>query len=574
VGDHRPAGRDPVLWLVALLAALAVLGPAVGPHLVLLRDMVVVPRMSWLPEWFGLGASLPRAVPQDAVSLAASAVAPGWVWQQAQLLGALVLGGVGAARLAVLPARAMRVAAVVLAIWNPWVSERLLQGNLSILVAYGALPWLLDAARRQRRGDAGAVWPLLGWTALGSLVPSAGVLTAALAAAVALGPGTRARRRTWTAAALVVLELPWLVPALVHPAAGSSDAAGAEVFGLRGEGPWGPLVTALSGGGAWNSDVVLPSRGWWTSAVLGLVLVGLAAAGWRGLARAAGRAVPTALLVAAAVALGWGLLTALAPGAAAAVVSGLPGGGLLRDAHKWLAPLVLLVTAAAPWGLLRVPRVSGDVALRTAAAAGLALVPLLALPDLGWGASGRLGGTALPSGYDEVRTLLASDPRPGDVAVLPWPSYRAFRWNARRPSGDPAPRLLPRTSVVDDRLLVERSGRLVVVSGEDPRAAAVTSALGSGTPLAQVLPSLGVGFVLVEDDTPGAPPEGALVGLRPVLEGAGVRLLAVPTAPSTAPSASSARVVAVAAADVLAVVLLLGAGLAAARRVALRDARP
>ena len=557
------AGRDPLVWLTSAGLSVLLLAPALGPHVVLVRDMVAVPRMSWLPAWFGLGPTLPRAVPEDAVAATASMLAPGWVWQQLALVGALVLLGVGAARLADPPGRGLRAVVVVLAIWNPWVAERLAQGNLSLLVMLGALPWLLVAARRVRRGEVGAWRALLGWTALGSLVPTAGAISAGLALAVVLGPGARGTRRVAAAAGVVVLQLPWLVPALVHPAAGSSDIAGAGVFGLRSEGSWGVLLTGLGGGGIWNAEALVPSRGWWTSPVMAVLLVVLAAAGWRGLTARTGRAVPAALLLAAVGALAWGLLTAWAPGAAGVVV-GWPGGGLLRDAHKWLAPGVLLLALAAPWGLLRLPHAATDAGVRALAATALALLPLIVAPDLAFGLSGRLGGTTIPAGYEAARSALLADERPGDVVVLPWGVYRAFDWNARRASLDPAPRLLPRPSVVDDRLVVaRREGGEVIVAGEDPRARAVSEALAAGRPLAPLLAGLGVRYVLVESGTPGAPAPAVLAGLVPLTDGPGAVLLEVPGDLAGPPTPALWRVVVVAGVDLAAVMLLLLAGLAA-----------
>ena len=150
------AGRDPLVWLTSAGLSVLLLAPALGPHVVLVRDMVAVPRMSWLPAWVGLGPTLPRAVPEDAVAATASMLAPGWVWQQLALVGALVLLGVGAARLADPPGRGLRAVVVVLAIWNPWVAERLAQGNLSLLVMLGAC----DVARPARGGPcwAGPRW--------------------------------------------------------------------------------------------------------------------------------------------------------------------------------------------------------------------------------------------------------------------------------------------------------------------------------------------------------------------------------------------------------------------------------
>ena len=83
---------------------------------------------------------------------------------------------------------------------------------------------------------------------------------------------------------------------------------------------------------------------------------------------------------------------------------------------------------------------------------------------------------------------------PGAVLPLPLSAYRAFEWNDRRPSLDPAERWLDEDVVVDDRLRVGRT----TVQGEDRRTQEVVAALAAGDPLGP----LGVGWVLVEHGTP------------------------------------------------------------------------
>ena len=40
--------------------------------------------------------------------------------------------------------------AATLAVWNPYVAERLLQGHWSLLVGYGCLPWVAATVLRMR----------------------------------------------------------------------------------------------------------------------------------------------------------------------------------------------------------------------------------------------------------------------------------------------------------------------------------------------------------------------------------------------------------------------------------------
>ena len=77
----------------------------------------------------------------------ASSLVDGGIVVKALLVLGLWLAGLGAARLVavVLPSAGLggQFVAITLAIWNPYVAERLLQGHWSLLVGYGCLPWWL-----------------------------------------------------------------------------------------------------------------------------------------------------------------------------------------------------------------------------------------------------------------------------------------------------------------------------------------------------------------------------------------------------------------------------------------------
>ena len=250
-------------WLLlayAVVLSVVVLGPALRPGYALTYDMVFTPHESLLPWTLGAGSALPRSVPQDAVIAALNVLLPGWLLQKTALIAALVLAGFGASRCVPGPGAWV---AVTLAIWNPYVAERLVQGHWSLLLAYACVPWIVSAARAQR-------WPSVAlWCALAALTPSGGVLAAAIAIpAVVLMPGRRLRKATWSLV-IVAINLPWLIPAFVHA---SAPPAGTDSFAIRAEGPWGTVLTALGLGGIWNGDAVLPSRSLWIAPVVGLAV--------------------------------------------------------------------------------------------------------------------------------------------------------------------------------------------------------------------------------------------------------------------------------------------------------------
>ncbi|MFM9134816.1 MAG: hypothetical protein ACKOT0_05195 [bacterium] len=524
----------PVAWV--LLLALAVTAPTLAPGFVLSYDLVFTPRQDLLPASLGLDGGLPRAVPQDAVVALLTSLVPGMLLEKAVLLSIPVLSGLGMLRLLRdVPAISARLTAATLAVWSPFVAERLVIGHWGLLLAYAMAPWALASAVDLRRGRAAAGARLVLQVALGSLTPSGSLLLLALVVPIAVGPGSRASAalRGAVAAGSAALALPWILPALLLPSApayAESAADGAAVFGLRAEGPWGPLLTAVGLGGLWNADAVPDSRSWLTAPLLGLVLLGLAAAGTPALARSLGRAAATWLWVTALTGLLMAAASAVAEPAWGSLVGVSPALGLLRDAHKLLAPLGLLLSIGGGLGVAAALSRVRDRALRGALLALALVVPLAVLPDLAWGVGGRLVPVPYPAEWSAARQVLAEDPRPGDVVVLPWSAFRRFAWNGDRTVLDPAPRWLPRPSVVDDGLAVATPDGLVVVAGEDARAAQVSQALALGEPLAEVLPAWGIGWVLVEEGQASALPASpaSLAGLEPVLVAGGLRLLATP----------------------------------------------
>lgn len=507
-------------WVLVLTVVL--LGPSLAPGFVLSYDMVFVPRQDLLPSSIGLGGGLPRAVPQDAVVAIVTTVIDGAWLQHAVLLAIPILAGSGVARLLRGAGHGAQLVGATLAIWNPFVVERLVQGHWALLLAYAATPWAIAAAIRVRRNGFGA-GALIGWCAFGALVPSGGILVAVTALPIAVvGGSARAARKTALTAAAIAVNLPWIVPAVVHARSGAADDVGAEVFALRGEGVWGPAVTALGGGGLWNVGAVPTSRGTAAALVLTLLVLAAAVTGWASLRQMLGRAAAWWWTMIAVT--GWVLAvaSAIAPAIWANMITTIPGAGLARDAHKLLAPLVLLLAVAAALGLSRGwQRISDPTARRSIIAAGM-LIPLGLLPDAALGVSGRLSAVDYPAQWQQMRQFVAQQSDPGDVIVLPWSTFRDFDFNAGRTMLDPAPRWLPRSSIAADFLPVfvaggagpeDRGGDIVIVPGDDPRSRDVGRALAQGRPLAQVMADLGARWVVVEAGQRPEPEPTALAGL-------------------------------------------------------------
>lgn len=543
-------------WVVAL--SIIVIGPALLPGFALSYDLVFTPRQDLLPSSIGVGGGLPRAVPQDAVVAVLETVIWGSVLEKIALLAIPVLAGTGLLRL--LHSTSAGAIGATFAIVNPFVAQRLVIGHWGFLLAYALVPWGLIVTRRLRAvGDPWDVLRLALIVAAGSLTPSGSLLISVVAVPAAVLPGSRLspRSKLFLAMATVATWLPWLVPALVHPAVGSVDPDGSSVFSLRPDAPGGPVVSALTGGGMWNAEVVLASRASPLTWLLIVATIVLAALGARRLWSDLGRGVAGWWSLVAVAGLVAGLVSALLPGPWGALVDAIPGAGLARDAHKLLGPWVLLVAAAAGEGGTLLARRAGEGPARVAVAVALAVVPLACQPDMAGGIGGRLAAVQYPSDWSVVREVLEDDSRSGDVASFPWTAFRRFAWNADRTMLDPAPRWLPRTTVVADGLDVSTPGGIVEVDGDDPRAEAIGAALAAGESLSDVLPAMGIGWVLVATGTPGPVPD--LAGWELVVDGDDLDLYASSRPAEPRPADHVALVAGV---D-LAIALGLGLGLGA-----------
>ncbi|MCD6640036.1 MAG: hypothetical protein LT071_09000 [Nocardioides sp.] len=480
----------PWLWSAALAAV--ILGPALGPGYVLSYDMVWVPDLGLGRDALGVGSALPRTVPSDAFVAVLDEVVPGMVLQKLVLLAALVVAGAGAARLVGSRSLAVQVVAATCMVWNPFVAERLVIGHWPVLLGYAVVPWLLLLAGRWDVGSRMPVaLPLL--LVVGSLSASTGLATAV--ALVAAGARRDVRRWLLLGALLLAANAPWLVAGLAHAAAATSSAAAAEVYATSGEG-WlpGPLA-ALGLGGIWNAQVVPGTRAGFLAVVALVVWVVAAVIGLRrgsaGIAPAAWRAAVTCWVLGYGVAvLGWAV-----PGVMGWLAASVPGGGVLRDSSRLLAltaPLVVVLVARGAGVVLDLVRDRGS---RRVTAAVLVAVPILCLPDAGWGIRGQLRPIDYPQDLLDVRAASRAVP-PGDLAVLPFSSYRVPRWNHGHPVVNPLPRLVDRDAVVNDELLID--GR--THPGEDPRARAVGEALALPTARArtEALLRIGVSGVVIE----------------------------------------------------------------------------
>jgi hypothetical protein len=517
VGDRR--GTRPLDVAVAAGVTVLVLGPVLFARGFALRgDMVFVPDQPWKAAWLGLDGGVPRAVPMDAVVGLLGHVVPGDVVQKAMLAGSLLVGGLGAARLA--RTGWGRAAATTVFVWNPWVAERLAIGQWAAVAGYALLPWLLRSSIRLRDGEPG------GWGATavllvlsGTCAPSMGLVAVALAVAVLLGRPRTGRLLVLLGTA-VLANLPWLLPSLLRPDGIDAPAGQFAAFASHAESPLGVVGSVLSLGGIWKETIVPPER---TSALVvgcSLLLTALCLAGAAFAAGRWGRRALVSLGALGGLCVLLGCLPAL--GRVAELLDDAAGGlsavGILRDSHRYLGPfgLLLALGAGALADLLADrarPAREGLLAV-----AGLVVVlPVVLLPSLAWGLRGGLDPVPYPREWTTAARLL-DDASPGATVVLPWTgSYRGYAWNGNHSVLDPAPRFFPGEVLVDDRMYVDR-----VLAPEDPYLARIGAALRRPpAESAAALRALGVSRVLVERGNgvdPADVPSGVVVHDGPDLQ--------------------------------------------------------
>lgn len=474
VGSRHRARETAVAALVSLVVTAAVCGRSLGRGLYLYRDFVTVPQPQWGPATWGDGQA-PRAVPLDAVMTALSGVVSTGVQQQAMLTGAVFLAGLGTAVLLRRWGLAAMVTGAVLAMWNPYVAERLLIGQPPTLLAYSMTPWLVAVVLSRSAGAktllalavAGLPAALTPW---GGLVAGAAVLGSSVVA-------EHRRRVGWLVGCVAVITgwcLPWVVPALAH-GSGGADADGARAFALAADSPLGVLGSAMTLGGIWASGAQLASRAEITSVVASCLVLVVAGAGAIALHRRgrSGLALGLALAWVGPPLTAW--LLATGPGLSLFTsLQALPGVAIGRDTHRWLglsalAAAVLIAVAVAELSRL-LHRTGGRSSGRltpTTAVMVVASLAVLSAPDLPKAVQAAYQPVTMPADWEPTVRAAAAAAGGGTVAVLPWQPFRAVSWAGGQPFLDPLPRALPGRVLTAHQLTVVRDGEPVTVD-DDP----------------------------------------------------------------------------------------------------------
>lgn len=496
--------------VVSVLVSVTVLGPLLGPGLVQRYDMVWSPFPRWTPFVMGVGTPAPRVVPSDAAAVLLGRVVGPDSAQAIILLACLTALGWGSTALLqeLRPGSgtAARCATAVIAVWNPFVGERLAVGQWTVLVGAAAVPVLLRAALRVRRGSSGFT----------SLVPGLAAAAAAgsNALVVALPPVLLALlcpRPRWGQASAVVgltalLSGAWLIPSLV--ARPSTDVGSIDAFRPVADSGLGRIGSLLAGGGFWNPVTHFPERqGSLLVAAVGALIMVLGVVLLVALRQPDTGHGPVVLAAVTSLVV---VVLSVSPAldhAWRGLVTGVPGGALLRDPQKLLAVWVVAGAVGVGAGVDALTSRPGRAEAGRVLGVVAALVPLSLLPSMAWGLSGALEPARVPVEYlaaiDALEGLAGDRP----VGLLPWSQYRRYPWNSDRVSLTLGPRVLSAQVLFDDSLPL-RDRR---VPGEDPRAARVGVVVAAGGDVGAALRREGVRYALVERST-GQPVDAPALG--------------------------------------------------------------
>ncbi|GIH06274.1 hypothetical protein Rhe02_43410 [Rhizocola hellebori] len=539
------------LHLAAGAIAAVILAPLAWPGYVLSYDMSFVPSQSLRLDLIAPLDAAPRAVPLDAAVSLINLAMPGWLLQRLILVAIVWAAVVGAGRLVPTESLGVRLIAAIGYGWTPFLAERLLLGQWGLLIAYAALPWLVRAALDLRAEKPGA-WPklvlLLG---LSALTPSGGIIAAAVC--LALAP---LRKVPLIGGAVLLVNSPWLVAALVGNSTAHSDPAGVAAFAARSENWGGAIVSLLGTGGIWNEETTPASRASPLVPILTAVVVLLSLFGYQKMRHRMPSRFPAVAVTGLAIA----ALSTFGPGITALtwLVDNVPGAGVLRDAQKFVLPYALLLVLCAALGAerlaSRLPKEPAAVVLT-----GTVLLMMCAVPDLAFGGAGALRPVRYPPDWQAVSELVGREP--GVALSLPLSEYRRYRWNRNRTVFDPALRYLPVPVLADDTLVVDD----VLVAGENVRLREIRARLASGEPIA----TADVRWVLIQHRgvVDQAVPPGALTGLESVFIGPDLALYRNPAAvASTVEPARHAPIVAAEIAALLAMIAAAGTIAGTARR--------
>ena len=460
-GDRlgHPAGRA---WLVpsfVLGLLLAISTPLLRPGTLLLldySDYPVGPHASLGEYAWGFRPGLTSRAPVNTLLLSLFRLLP---WGPVKLLPLLLVPPLAAWGFQRLLGRRplATIAATLMFVVNPFVYERMLAGQIYLVVGYALLPLLVSALLSRAPGVTAPIGAGLLLALLMALSPHflfiGGLIWLVAAVAVLRRDGARALRRTGLTLLVALLaSLYWLIP--IASRAGELDrvtATDLSTFQTVSDPALGlaPNVAGLYG--FWRIGWPLPKDNLPAWPLLLAVILVVAAIGLRAADRERWRTLRWLLVIVGVV----GFVLALgAQGPTAPVFRFLfdhvPGFRIMREPGKFEALLALAI--AGLFGLGFCTLVSG---VRSRRWRPIMAVVILAVPcaytfRIFWGFDGYARPSDYPKSWTEAAALM--DTGPGKVLAVPGDQYLAFPWTQERAVASPMDAFFHRDVIIDGQL--------------------------------------------------------------------------------------------------------------------------
>jgi hypothetical protein len=455
----RVARAAPFAWF-GLLAAV-VLGPLLLPGYLLLLDAPAGPNPEWpsvlsTPSEGQVMQTAPILTLQHLLTLIHPQLP-----NKAAVALVILLGGIGMYRFLSRTAHLRGTAAITgatLFVINPFVYDRLLAGQILLLLGYALLPWALPSLLRiVDTGSKIDTLQGLGWCALITLVDIhfGGMALLLLLLAILFSPTSWLAKIAFLLTGIVgilLINAYWLIPSVLSEAAGRLGSGDFRAYAPRPRSAR-ILPTVLALHGFWRLEFqtplsIAPERFWTAfapllgSAVYGLVRAVGSRKWWR-----ASAALGISCVV--AIVLGMGRSFPLTAPFARWLFNNFPGYGIYREPQKWIGILALGYAVFVGVGMDCVARLLERWRPKLGAAVIIAAtLPLVAMSTMLWGFGGRIENSQFPSDWTRAESETAN--QDGSMMFLPWNQYQPLPFAGFRIIANPAHHFFTMPALVSD----------------------------------------------------------------------------------------------------------------------------
>jgi hypothetical protein len=437
------------------------MGPLLLPGYLLLLDAPAGPNPNWpslLPT--PSEGQVAQAAPVLTVHHLLAFINP-QLPNKAVVVLIIIVGSIGMYRFLSRDIELRRTAAIVGAtifVINPFVYDRLLAGQILLVLGYALVAWALPSFLRIIQG--GSLTDALrglAWCALITFVDIhfGGMALLLLLLTIVFSPASLVAKGAFVGVAvlgILLINAYWLVPSVLTEAAGRLGTGDFLAYAPRPRSAR-ILPTVLALHGFWRLEFetplsVAPARFWAAFGSLMVVSV-------YGLMRATGSKKwwrpATALGIACVIALvlGMGRSFPLTAPLARWLFNNFPGYGVYREPQKWIGMLGIGYAVFAAAGvdgvaalLDRLRKKLGSIVVVAAA------LPLIATSTMLWGFGGRVQNSQFPNDWYQAESTTADED--GALMVLPWNHYQPLPFAGFRIIGNPAHHFFSRPAIISD----------------------------------------------------------------------------------------------------------------------------